>query len=105
MSEMGGVPAPGNEQYQKQQYYERYQESLDCFQKSFSDYRAKKGNTDQLQKVMDESLQVMNQIAKKALSDAKLKANDQLNSDYKSYIKDPSEEKATDVENDIKTLG
>ncbi|PCI78058.1 hypothetical protein COB21_01850 [Candidatus Aerophobetes bacterium] len=104
MSDMN-VPSSGNTpEYRKQEYYDRYKETLDCFHKSFTDYQDKKGNSNELQKVMDDCLGLLNQIAKESLSKKQQGTNQKLHSDYESYIHAPSKEKAQNIEKDVSEL-
>ena len=104
MSEIEGSSSNPLSHSEQVQYQEKYQEALSCFKESFSDYTAKKGNSDELQQVMEDSLDLLNQTAKAGLSKQKQEANQKLHSDYESYMNHPSKEKASDIKQDIDAL-
>ncbi len=103
-----GVQGGGN--YSKEEierYQDDYKKGLDLFHKSFEEYTKpdvefhKKA---QLKKVMDEALGVMNESASVALKEGKIKDEEKLNTDYASFIKDPTSENQQKVLGDIQTL-
>lgn len=104
MSQIEGDASNPLSPSERVQYQEKYQEALSCFKQSFSDYTAKKGNSDELQQVMDDSLALLNQTAKAGLSKQKQEANQKLHADYESYMSHPSKEKASAINQDIDAL-
>ncbi len=104
MSEIDGAASNNISAQQKAQYHQEYQETLSCFNKSFSDYTQKKGNSDQLRKVMEDSLGLLNKTAQVALSKQKQAANEKLHADYDNYMSDPSSSNESAVKQDISEL-
>ncbi|MCB1085254.1 MAG: hypothetical protein KDK60_04050, partial [Chlamydiia bacterium] len=78
------------------------------FQKSFQEYtqpNVEFHKKQQLQKVIEEALQVMNETACVALKKEKMGAEEQLNTDYQQVVKDPTQENQQKVSEDLKSLG
>ncbi|MCB1110274.1 MAG: hypothetical protein KDK64_04780 [Chlamydiia bacterium] len=111
MSDVGGVQGGGEpHHYSKEElerYHQDYQKGLDLFQKSFEEYNkpdVEFHKKEQLKKVMDEALQVMNETACVALKEGKVANDKQLNTDYQDFIKNPTPEAQKKVADDIKAL-
>lgn len=112
MSDVGGVQGGGEPQkYTKEElenYQRVYKKGLDLFQKSFEEYNQPNvefHKKEQLKKVMDEALQVMNETACVALKEGKMADEKKLNEHYQAFIADPSDKNNQQaVANDIKSL-
>ena len=103
----GGGKPPQYSQEELKKYQQEYEKGLNLFKESFDQYNQpnleihKKA---QLKKVMDESLQVMNETACVALKEGKQGSEKQLNINYQVFISDPSPQNQKNVAHDIKTL-
>ena len=108
MQDVGGIggsrPLTPEE---KQCYQQDYQKSFDLFQNALTEYN--KPNVEfhkkeQLKKVMDEALQVMNETACVALKEGKQAKGQSLQTDYESYINEPSDENKKKLMDDVDSL-
>jgi len=111
MSDVEGIQGGGeshqHSQKELEKYHQDYEKGLNLFKESFDQYNQpnleghKKA---QLKKVMDEALQVMNETACVALKEGKKGDEMKLNTDYQTFIKDPSTDNQKKVADDIKAL-
>lgn len=89
------------------QYKKDYQEGFSLFKEAFFTYdqphlpNAKKA---QLKKVMDESLQVMNQVAYVALQKKQHPDEKNLEKNYHAFIKEPNEQNRKNLLQSIQAL-
>ena len=111
MSEVEGVQGGGgSEKYSKeelQKYQQDYEKGLDLFKASFKEYTqpdVEVHKKKQLKKVMDEALQVMNETARVSLREGKLGSEKQLNTDYHTFLQNPTAENQKKVAQDLKAL-
>lgn len=111
MQEVSGVGGTGGEQplspEQTQHLQDDYQKSFDLFENALKQYS--KPNVEyhkkqQLKKVMDEALDVMNKTAHSALQEGKLSQEKALENDYKAYMKDPTDANQQKLLADLKAL-
>ncbi len=110
MSDTSGVQGEQQPQYspeELQRYQQDYQKGFDLFQKAFNEYN--KPNVEehkkaQLQKVMSESLQVMNETACVVLKEEKQKDELKLSTDYAEFAQNPTPENQKKVSDDINEL-
>ena len=105
MTESVSPSAPTPEETQR--YQEDFQKSLSLFQKSFEEYNRPgidPHKKEQFKKVLDETLQIMNQTANAALSQAKQKKEASLNTDYEMFLTDPSSQNREKIVGDIQDL-
>jgi hypothetical protein len=109
MSDVSGVGG-GQPQYSPeeiQRYKENYQKSYTLFQKAFHDYNqgdVEEHKKAQLQKVMNESLQVMNETASVALKKGKMGDEQHLSNDYAKFIQNPTSENQKKILDDLDAL-
>ncbi|WP_228547044.1 hypothetical protein [Candidatus Neptunochlamydia vexilliferae] len=108
MAGIEGVQGGGHHSKDEiERYQDDYKKGLDLFHKSFEEYtkpNVEFHKKEQLKKVMDEALGVMNESASAALKERKIKDEEKLNTDYANFINDPSPENQKKVAEDIQTL-
>ena len=89
-------------------YQNDYQKSLDLFNKSFHNYIQPNIEThkkEMFKQVMDEALKVMNETACVALKNERDREKEaQLNSDYHTFVKDPSAENKGKIQQDLEEM-
>jgi len=102
----GGEPRKYSKE-ELQKYQQDYNKGLHLFKESFHEYTkpdAESHKKEQLKKVMNEALQVMNETACVALREGKLGSEKQLNTDYQTFMASPSDENQKKVADDLKAL-
>ncbi|MCB1107427.1 MAG: hypothetical protein KDK76_04950 [Chlamydiia bacterium] len=111
MSGASGVQGGGEpHQYSKEElekYQQDYEKGLHLFKESFKDYNKEDApfhKKEQLKKVMMESLQVMNETAKVALTKEKQQDELKLNADFEAFLNDTTPENQKKVANDLEAL-
>lgn len=110
MSDTSGIqggPSPHYSKEELERYAQDYKKGLNLFQKSFEDYNkpdVEFHKKKQLKKVMDETLQVMNETARIALEKGKLENERNLNIDYQDFLKNPTPVNQKKVADDLKAL-
>ena len=111
MSDVGGVSVGGDHQYSPEEidkYKEDYDKGYHLFKDSFNDYNQPNvefHKKEQLKKVMDEALNVMNETACVALKEGKQKDEQQLTEDYAAFKNNPTPENQKKVADDLDSLG
>jgi hypothetical protein len=86
-------------------YKEDYQKSLELFQNALEEYSHPDGEfhkKEQLKKVMNEALQVMNETASVALKESK--GQKLVVVDYQAYLDDPSDKNKRQLTKDLENL-
>lgn len=109
MADIGGVGGPGKSYTpdELKHYQADYQKSLKLFQKSLEQYNQtnmEPHKKAKFKQVMDESLQIMNETASVALKKGKQSYEKALESDYKNYIANPTDENLKKLEESINNL-
>ena len=89
-------------------YQNDYQKSFELFNKSFDNYIQPNIEThkkEMFKQVMDEALKVMNETACVALKNERDREKEaQLNSDYHTFVKDPSAENKDKIQQDLEEM-
>ncbi len=99
--EGGGIPPDLRATYKQD-----FARGFDLFQKSLTEYK----NADEINKkakfkdVMDKTLQVMNEVARAALSDKGQLQEKELEKDYQNLIANESEQNYNKLKEDINNL-
>lgn len=105
MSEISGSQSVPPSPEDIKHYQSDYQKSLNLFNKSFDEYIKPDLEThkkEMFKKVMDESLDVMNKTACVALKNARDRDKEaKLNSDYHTFIQDPTAENQDKIHQDL----
>ena len=92
---------------QTQHLQEDYQKSFDLFENALKEYskpNVEYHKKEQLKKVMDEALDVMNKTAHAALQEGKLTQEKALANDYQAYMKDPTDDNKQKLLADLEAL-
>lgn len=108
MSELSGAQAPQPLSSQEiAEYKNKFDSGLQLFQQSFNEFTKPNIEThkkEQLHKVMDEALQVMNETAAVALKGQKKAIEQKLNAEYNAFIQNPSPQTQQAVTQTLKAL-
>ncbi len=111
MQDISGVGGTGGEKpltpEETQHLQDDYQKSFELFENALKEYS--KPNVEyhkkqQLKKVMDEALDVMNKTAHAGLKEGKLSQEQALADDYKAYIKEPNDANQQKLLADLEAL-